>query len=151
MHLLRQLASIATISVLGALSAVAAPDFNLPATGPGNEPERGLPVVQKIVPTGGERNINFFAALTPDCMSLGRVVVRTLNEPRHGSIRFESGTSYPLYAADNPRSNCNSQSVSGLKLFYTSEAHWTGEDRFRLLAIYPDGSAEELIFAVTSR
>jgi hypothetical protein len=109
------------------------------------------PVVRKVVPSGEERNISFMAALTPDCATMGRIVVRTLEEPRHGAIRFEAGSSYPVFAPDNPRSNCNNQMVAGTKLFYASGANWMGEDQFRILVIYPDGSAEVVRFLVVSR
>jgi hypothetical protein len=109
------------------------------------------PVIRKVVPSGEERNISFLAALTPDCATMGRIVVRTLEEPRHGAIRFEAGSSYPVFTTDNPRSNCNNQMVAGTKLFYASGANWVGDDQFRILVIYPDGSAEDVRFFVASR
>jgi len=109
------------------------------------------PVVVRVVPSGEERNINFFAAIDPGCESMGPIVVRTVSDPGHGTIRAEAGTSYPVYATTNPRAACNDKTVPGLKLFYTSKPGWIGEDSFRLLVIYPNGDAEDIIFNVISR
>lgn len=132
-------------------SALAAQESPAPKDAPFDAGPGSPSVIRKVVPSGEERNISFLAALTPDCATMGRIVVRTLEEPRHGAIRFEAATSYPVFATENPRSNCNNQMVAGTKLFYASGPNWLGDDQFRILVIYPDGSAEDARFLVMSR
>jgi hypothetical protein len=98
----------------------------------------------RIVPVGERRTIGFFSTLFPDCSSQGPIVMRLVKKPLHGTITFEEGTSFPRYAATSPVAACNQKRVPGMRLNYEAAEGYEGLDTFRVLVIYPDGTAADI-------
>ena len=153
------------IAILAALSLAAA---TLPALGapadpippatlapppspqPAPPPPASFPMA-RVVPKGEARTIAFFVSLFPDCSSQGPVVIRTLDQPRHGSIDLAPADSFPRYGVGSTLAACNARKVPGTKLTYTSEEGFEGVDSFRIFVINADGTGYESEVRVTVR
>jgi hypothetical protein len=97
------------------------------------------------------RTIGFFTSLFPDCSSQGPVVARLVDGPKHGSVRFASEASFPRYSPGSPLASCNARKVEGLKMTFEAAEGYEGLDAYRVLIIYPDGSATNLDVKVSIR
>lgn len=109
-----------------------------------------LPIL-RVVPKGEARTIAFFASLFPDCSSQGPVVIRILDQPRHGTVAFAEADSFPRYAPASPLGACNSRKVPGLRMIYTAEDGFEGLDGFRIFVINADGTGYESDVRVSVR
>ncbi len=69
----------------------------------------------RTVPTGIKRDIGFFAALNPDCSSVGDAVVRVIKQPQNGTVDIEPGGGYTNFAEKNQRYACNKKISQGTK------------------------------------
>src|SRR5215203_1477878 len=58
-------------------------------------------IQNRVVPMGESRLIGFFSSLYPDCSSQGPTVIRTTEQPRHGSVTFSNESSFPTYASSH--------------------------------------------------
>ena len=121
-----------------------------PPAPPAPQPPASFPLM-RVVPKGEARTIAFFASLFPDCSSQGPVVIRTLEQPRHGSIELAQTDSFPRYGVGSALAACNARKVPGLKLTYTSEEGFEGLDTFRIFVINADGTGYESDVRVTVR
>ncbi|GJD48491.1 hypothetical protein OPKNFCMD_1212 [Methylobacterium crusticola] len=128
-------------------AAVPAPP---PAAG-GGFPDLPLTPYYRVVPMNEARTIGFFTALFPDCSPQGPTVARLLTKPRHGSVTFTTDASFPRYGAASPLVACNARKVQGVRMTFEAEEGYEGLDAFRVLVIYPDGSASSLDVRVSIR
>ncbi|GJD46978.1 hypothetical protein AFCDBAGC_4863 [Methylobacterium cerastii] len=150
------IAALAALSlVAAALPALGAPaDPIPPAAPPPPSPQPPPPAsfpMARVVPKGEARTIAFFTSLFPDCSSQGPVVIRTLDQPRHGAIDVAPADSFPRYGVGSTLAACNARKVPGVKLTYTSEEGFEGVDTFRIFVINADGTGYESDVRVTVR
>ena len=117
---------------------------------PSPPPPPSFPLM-RVVPKGEARTIAFFTSLFPDCSSQGPVVIRTLDQPRHGAIDVAQGDSFPRYGVGSTLAACNTRKVPGLKLTYTAEEGFEGLDTFRIFVINADGTGYESEVRVSVR
>ena len=122
------------------------PPDNTPSERTSEPPFKGLEPTpyNRMVPVGERRAIGFFASVFPDCSSQGPVVMRLVRKPLHGTITFEESTSFPRYSAGSPVAACNAKRAPGMRLNYEAAEGYEGPDTFRVLVIYPDGTASDL-------
>ena len=119
---------------------------NIGASAQEAAPQPALPRTVKLnrfVPSGEPRSINFLTALFPDCSSRGTVVGRIVTAPTNGTLSFEQTTSFPSYPPTSPLAACNNRKVPGVSIVYASKEGYTGEDQARIFMIFPDGSGGE--------
>ena len=132
-----------------ALAPPPAPQGSSPASPPA-PPPASFPLM-RVVPKGEARTIAFFTSLFPDCSAQGPVVIRTLDQPRHGSIDLAPAESFPRYGPGSTLAACNARKVPGVKLTYTAEEGFEGIDAFRIFVINADGTGYESDVRVTVR
>ena len=151
------IAALAVLSLAAAtLPALGAPADPIPpaALAPPPSPQPPAPAsfpMARVVPKGEARTIAFFTSLFPDCSSQGAVVIRTLDQPRHGAIDVAPADSFPRYGVGSTLAACNARKVPGVKLTYTSGEGFEGVDTFRIFVINADGTGYESDVRVTVR
>ncbi len=69
-----------------------------------------------------------FAAVNPDCTTMGYPILKVVKPPDHGQIWIEQGTVFPNYDKDNVRSVCNGKAAPATVVYYQSDADFTGSD-----------------------
>jgi hypothetical protein len=89
-------------------------------------------VVAPVVPTGKTRQVAFFPFINPDCSVAGDIDARVVKQPEHGDIDLEQGPGFPNFKPDNVRSACNTRSVPGTRVKYTSKDGYLGKDAFEI-------------------
>ena len=105
----------------------------------------------RIVPSGTNQQIDFFASVNPDCSSPGLPVVRLVDGPQAGTITTDKGRDFMAFARGNPRSSCNKRRVAGVKMFYRSPKGFMGTDHVRILVISASGTGREATYAIQAR
>ena len=105
----------------------------------------------KSVPSGANRQIDFFASINPDCSPIGMPTVRLIDGPSHGVVTTDRGRDFLTFPASNLRHVCNRRRVAGLKLFYQSETKFFGTDRVRILIVSGSGTEREATYDVRVR
>jgi hypothetical protein len=152
-------AAVLPASVGPAPAQPAAPPANpvAPAPPPSATPEgKPFPAPQstpffRVVPVGEMRTLAFLTSLFPDCSPQGPVVLRLTQKPAHGTVTFEETSSFPRYGANTPLSACNAKRAPGMRLNFEAAEGYEGLDAFKVLIIYPDGTATELDGRVSIR
>ncbi|MFE1603115.1 hypothetical protein [Methylobacterium sp. ID0610] len=138
------------LAVSAAGAQPAAPPSPVPP--PASEfPEIAATPYNRVVPMNEARTIGFFTALFPDCSTQEPVVARLVSKPEHGTVTLTPGQSFPRYAAASPLAACNVRKVDGLKMVFEAAEGYEGLDRFRVLVIYPDGTASNLDVRISIR
>ena len=84
------------------------------------------------VPTGKKRLVGFFAAVNPDCSSVGEADARVTKQPDNGTVEVENGTGFTNYPDNNQRHPCNLKQTPGLRVNYTSKEGFIGKDTFEI-------------------
>ncbi|MCW6508984.1 hypothetical protein [Lichenifustis flavocetrariae] len=105
----------------------------------------------RIVPSGVNQQIDFFASVNPDCSTPGLPTVRLVEGPSRGTVTTDKGRDFMTFARGNVRSACNKRRVMGVKLFYRSEKGFMGVDRVKILVISAAGTGREAIYAIQAR
>jgi hypothetical protein len=105
----------------------------------------------KYVASGRKTLLGFSYALNPDCSSLGQVDLKVSIQPEHGTVEVVEGQYYPNYEPTNPRAHCNGEKITGMVLYYRSNAGYTGIDHFDASSLMPTGVLQEAHFNVNVR
>ncbi|UDL93892.1 hypothetical protein LGH83_15200 [Lichenihabitans sp. PAMC28606] len=105
----------------------------------------------KAVPSGVNRQIDFFASVNPDCTSVGTPTVRLVDGPSRGTITTDKGRDFMVFPRSNVRHVCNRRRLSGLKLFYKSQSGFLGVDHVRVLILSASGTGREATYAIDVR
>ena len=93
--------------------------------------------------------VDFQTAINPDCSPVGVAGVLTVEEPQHGKVTVEKGSSFTTFAEDNPRSACNRRRSDGVLMSYRSDPGYLGPDSVTVDVIYGDGSSRKVHYAIT--
>lgn len=105
----------------------------------------------RIVPSGANQQIDFFASVNPDCSSPGLPTVRLVDGPQAGTVTTDKGRDFMTFPRGNPRSACNKRRVAGVKMFYRSPKGFMGTDHVRILVISGSGTGREASYAIQAR
>ncbi len=105
----------------------------------------------RIVPSGLNQQIDFFASVNPDCSSPGLPTVRLIDGPQAGTITTDRGRDFMAFPHGNVRAACNKRRVAGLKMFYRSPKGFMGTDRVRILVISASGTGREATYSIQAR
>ena len=92
--------------------------------------------------------VDFLYSINPDCSSVGAVNIRTIEEPKHGTLTITNGSGFSNFAQDNPRQACNRRRSEGMLIYYRSESGYLGPDSVTVDIIYPDGISRQRHYAV---
>jgi hypothetical protein len=76
--------------------------------------------------------LDFLFDLAPDCSSAGKLVVRVLEQPQHGTLAIENGQAFTDFAPDDRRAACNARQSDGTLVFYQPSADYRGADSITL-------------------
>ncbi len=93
-------------------------------------------------------HVDFLYSLNPDCTSIGVVSVRTIEEPKHGSLTISEGSGFTSFPEDNPRQACNRRRSEGMLMYYRPEAGYLGPDSLTVDIIYGDGASRKRHYAI---
>ena len=105
----------------------------------------------RIVPSGTNQQIDFFASVNPDCSSPGLPTVRLVDGPNQGVVTTDKARDFLPFAHGNVRAACNRKRVAGVKLFYRSAQGFMGVDHIRVLIISAAGTGREATYDIQSR
>ncbi|MDX7953632.1 hypothetical protein P7D22_20930 [Lichenihabitans sp. Uapishka_5] len=105
----------------------------------------------RIVPSGTNQQIDFFASVNPDCSTPGLPTVRLIDGPQAGTVTTDKGRDFMAFPHGNPRSACNKRRVAGLKMFYRAPKGFMGTDHVRILVISANGIGREASYAIQTR
>lgn len=107
--------------------------------------------VSRAVLPGAQATVWSATLLNPDCSPEGMLNAKIIEAPQHGQASLADGQIYPNFAAPNPRVICDAHKVPGKQAFYTSDAGYTGHDRFVIEAATSDGRMRDIIVDIDVR
>lgn len=81
--------------------------------------------------------LDFLYDLQPDCSSAGKLEVRVLEQPRHGTLSIENGQALTDFPQDDRRAACNARQSDGTLVFYQPSADYRGTDSITLAVTLP--------------
>ena len=128
---------------------------------PSGSPMAGQPIQQAAMPqlpqktgagelainrgarSGAKQLIDAFHSTNPDCTNMGYPSVSVSVPPSHGTVEVEHGDLFPNFPKDNPRSACNSQKVEAVKVFYTSNPDFSGQDSVETSTVFASGALQK--------
>jgi hypothetical protein len=105
----------------------------------------------RVVASGTNRRIGFYAWLNPDCTAMGNVDIRVTKQPEHGSVETTTTTDLPGYPKESSRYKCNQHKVKGTLVNYKSAEKYVGDDALDLLVLFPSGFAWEVHYDISVR
>ena len=111
----------------------------------GAPPQRPL---ERGALSGRIQSLDYYYDIKPDCTAEGPVEVRIVTPPAHGTLTVERGVDYPNFSRDNVRYECNRQEVPVVKIYYRSEAGYSGADSVAIDILYADGKTRHTIYSV---
>jgi hypothetical protein len=81
--------------------------------------------------------LDFLYDLQPDCSSAGKLVVRILEQPQHGTLSVENGQALTDFPQGDQRAACNAHQSDGTLVFYQPSADYRGADSITLSVTLP--------------
>jgi len=92
--------------------------------------------------------LDFFYDLAPDCSSAGKLVVRVLEQPQHGTLSIENGQALTDFPQGDRRAACNMHQSDGTLVFYQPGADYRGADSITLAVTLPAGGDRRRHYAI---
>jgi hypothetical protein len=92
--------------------------------------------------------LDFFYDLAPDCSSAGKLVVRVLEQPQHGTLSIENGRAFTDFPQGDRRAACNAQQSDGTLVFYQPSTDYRGADSITLAITLPAGGDRKRHYAI---
>jgi transglutaminase-like putative cysteine protease len=92
--------------------------------------------------------VDFLYSINPDCSSAGAISIRTVEEPKHGTLTITKGAGFSAFPLDNPRQACNRRRSEGMLIYYRPESGYLGPDSVTLDIIFPNGFSRQQHYAV---
>jgi hypothetical protein len=102
----------------------------------------------KVAAAGQKLRVEFLYAIQPDCSSAGKIAVRVLEQPQHGTLTIEEGQGFTFFPKDNPRFACNTVKSDGTLVFYQPNQDYLGSDSVTLYVILPFGNTVTRHYAI---
>jgi hypothetical protein len=119
----------------------------------GAPPAAPAAVVKTSTPTSGKNSqtleltraataeqksrLDFLYDLQPDCSSAGKLVVRVIEQPHHGTLAIENGHAFTEFPQHDQRAACNAHQSDGTLVFYQPSADYRGADSITLSVTSP--------------
>ncbi len=95
--------------------------------------------------------VDYYFYLSEDCSPAPAVDIEVVQPPRAGLVAANTGRDRAFYPPNNRRSLCNGSQVSSSRLYYMRNSGSFQADDFAVVAIYPDGTWEEVRYHVPRR
>jgi hypothetical protein len=102
--------------------------------------------IRKTAAAGGVLILAHYASVNPDCTSKGKVVVRLVNAPAHGSIALKQGSDFTTFSGAK---QCNVRKVEGVTAVYRPDRGFVGPDVLGVDIIYPSGRERFQNYTIT--
>ena len=104
--------------------------------------------VVRGVDSGVRQIIDDYYSVTPDCGNMGYPEVRISQAPTHGTVAVENGETYPSFAKDNVRYDCNKKKIASSQVFYESSPGFHGKDSFTIQVRYVNSNLRLVTYNV---
>ncbi len=127
-------------------SAAAAAAVKTAAPAPG-EGSQALELTRAAAAEQKSR-LDFLYDLQPDCSSAGKLVVRVLEQPQHGTLSVENGQALTDFPQDDQRAACNAHQSDGTLVFYQPSADYHGADSIILSVTSPVAGDRQRHYAI---
>jgi len=108
-------------------------------------------LIARATLSGSTQKLDFQYAANPDCSSLGKINVRVVKSPSHGTLKVEEGEDYTDFAKGNPRYDCNKKKLPGSLVYYQPEGGIAGRDSAQVEAAYPTGAVKSISYDIYVR
>ena len=105
----------------------------------------------RYAPSGKTRTLWFVHGADPDCSPWVSIEVKATKKPAHGTVEIVPTEAFPSFAMHNIRFKCNARKAAGFNVNYKSSAGYTGADEFTIFVIWPNGTAEEVLYKMDVR
>jgi hypothetical protein len=102
----------------------------------------------KVVAMDHPLRLAHYANVFPDCSSRGKVEVRVVQGPMHGSVTRREIPDF-TYFSEPAYAQCNGRKVNGITVSYHADARYIGPDSVTLNIIYPVGAEQTDTFNIT--
>jgi hypothetical protein len=104
--------------------------------------------LNKVVSVNHPLMLAHYASVFDDCSSRGRVEVRVIQGPAHGSITMREMANFSYFPYSN-LTQCNSRKVKGTTVTYQPQTMYVGTDWVSLDIIFPSGTERDQTFNIT--
>jgi hypothetical protein len=104
-----------------------------------------------VVASGMRVNTTIAYALNPDCTSLGQIVVRIIEKPKHGEAEILHEEGFTAYGKEDQKYKCNEKRSEVINLYYKADEQFKGKDRLVAEYFYPNGAHRKRIFNIDVR
>jgi hypothetical protein len=150
MHRIFRVRSVAVMAACFSLAACVSVkmDGNLTVAA---KQDKGVTRQQRGAVSGQRQLLGGWFNLLADCTSGGYPTLNILSAPEHGRVSVEQEVGVPLFDKNDSRSACSQKSFPGSKLYYTSEAGFTGTDRLEFERIGVQGAYEHYDYTINVR
>jgi hypothetical protein len=118
-------------------AAPAAPAAAVKASTPTSGKEPQTLELTRAATAEQKSRLDFLYDLQPDCSSAGKLVVRILEQPQHGTLSIENGQALTDFPQDDRRAACNAHQSDGTLVFYQPGADYRGADSITLSVTLP--------------
>ena len=106
---------------------------------------------RKSVFSGNEANLGALWLVEANCQSGPVPDVRIRKAPSHGELEFREMDSVVELRKDSARAHCNGKPVTGVSMFYKSNADFTGTERMEIEVDYKIGLTRRYVLLVDVR
>jgi hypothetical protein len=104
-----------------------------------------------VVASGARVRMTIAYALNADCTSMGQIVVRIVEKPKHGESEIVNEQGFSSYGKEDQKYKCNEKSSDIVNLYYKANEQFKGKDRLVAEYFYPNGSYRKRIFNFSVR
>jgi hypothetical protein len=94
----------------------------------------------RAVPRDAASQIWWYDSISPDCKPSGRVGLKLISAPAHGTIEFRDGLDFPNFPTSDVRSRCDIAKMPSRQVWYTPAPGFIGTDTLELDIVWPTGS-----------
>lgn len=105
----------------------------------------------KVVLSGRPLKVDTYGSLNPECVSTGAVIIRVLEQPRHGQVETKKAMDFSTFPKANIRAHCNTKRTPATQVVYISSPGYIGSDTFQVEAIFPNGSTRTTRYSLDVR
>ena len=107
-----------------------------------------MTTVEREVVSEARTRVEFLAAEEPDCSSQ-QLVVRVTKQPTNGKLEVEEGNGFGYWQKESSRAKCGEKPISGMLVYYTSNANFKGSDTAVVDSFTETGRATRYRFKIT--
>ena len=104
-----------------------------------------------VVASGTRVHTTIAYALNADCSSIGQIVVRIVEKPKHGEAEIMHEEGFTAFGKEDQKYKCNEKRSEVVNLYYKADEQFKGKDRLVAEYFYPNGSYRKRIFNIDVR